>query len=152
MQETLALNDTQTSVWFDDFVATLRSHEVQLQTGVASSELQNFYETVFSGNADQIVHLGKNMAQKHFVARIIVDFMQNIKGLEPLKLAFNFNDSEVLVWAEVKDNDEFTERALLVAEAKVNAKYHPFGFDMETTIVEKQDGLAVPNHYKTYKA
>jgi hypothetical protein len=152
MEQSTSQVTSKTEAWFDNLVATLRSHEVQLETGVATNETKKFYETVFGGNADEIVHLGKSLAQKHFVARIIVDFLGMIKNLSALKMAFDFNDSEVLVWAEIKENDEVTERALLVAQAHINAKYHPFGFDMETTIVEEEDALTIPNHYKIYKA
>ena len=34
----------------------------------------------------------------------------------------------------------------------INSKYHKFGFDMETTIVESGDHLPVPNHYTLYKS
>ncbi len=57
-----------------------------------------------------------------------------------------------MVWAEVEDNNQAQEKALARAESKVNALYHPYGFDMETMIVEKGDNVPVPNHYKIYKA
>ena len=151
MEQTTSQVDSKTE-WFDNLVATLRSQELQLETGIASVETKLFYETFFAGNVDAIVHMGKNMAQKHFVARIIFDFLTMTKSISPLKIAFDYNDSEVLVWAEIMENDEATERALLVAQAHINAKYHPFGFDMETTIVEQEDALTIPNHYKIYKA
>jgi hypothetical protein len=138
--------------WFDDLVAELRSHQVQLETNTASKEMKKIYETVLTGNANQLAHLGKFNAQKHFVTRIIIEYIELLKNKLPLKLAFNFNDSEVLVWAEIDGEDSIKERELLKAEAEINAKYHPFGFDMETTIVEKEDCLPIPNHYQTFKA
>ncbi len=139
-------------VWFDNFISTLRSHQIQLETDTAHIELKKFYETVFSGNADELAHLGKKGAQKHFVSRIIVDYLKLIANHQPLKLAFDYNDSEVLVWAEISDNSEELEKILLKAEAKVNAQYHGYGFDMETTIVEAGDKLNIPNHYTPYKS
>lgn len=55
------------------------------------------------------------------------------------------------MWAEIADNDEQMEKILLIAEAKINANYHQFGFAMETTIVEKSDNFIIPNHYQTLK-
>ena len=152
MHETLPQIDSKTEAWFDDLVATLRSHEVQLHAGIATPETKKFYETVFAGNADEIAHYGKSMAQKYFVPRIIIDFLGMIKGLATIKVAFDYNDSELLVWAEINENDETTERSILVSQAHINAKYHPYGFDMETTIVESDDKLTIPNHYKIFKA
>jgi hypothetical protein len=143
---------TGAELWFDEFIAALRAHQVQLETNTANAELKKFYETIFSGNADELAHLGKASAQKHFVPRIILDYLNMIALSYPRKLAFDFNDSEVLVWAEINDNDELLEKALLKAEAFINSKYHNYGFDMETTIVEASDTLAVPNHYTLYKS
>lgn len=138
--------------WFDDFISTLRSHQIQLETNTADQELKKFYETVFGGNMDELIHLGKSSAQKYFVPRIIVDYVKHIANTKPLKLAFDFNDSEVLVWAEIDDNNEALEKALLKTEALINAKYHQYGFDMESTVVEAGDNLPIPNHYKLYKS
>lgn len=138
--------------WFDDFMATLRTHQVQLETSTASSQLKKFYETIFTGNVDDIAYMNKQNVQQHFVKRIIFEYLELTKEIKPSKLAFDYNDSEVLVWAEVTDNDEKTERLLLKAEATINAKFHGFGFDMETTIVEASDTLDIPNHYKAFKA
>ena len=66
MEQTTSQVDSKTE-WFDNLVATLRSQELQLETGIASVETKLFYETFFAGNGDAIVHMGKNMAQKHFV-------------------------------------------------------------------------------------
>ncbi len=138
--------------WFDNLIGTLRSHQAQLETDTANSEQKKFYETIFAGNADEVTHLGKLAAQQHFVLRIIVDYAKLIATAKPQKLAFAYNYSEVLVWAEVKDGDLELEKKLLKAEAVINSKYHKFGFDMETTIVESGDHLPVPNHYTLYKS
>lgn len=137
--------------WFDDFIATLRTHQVQLETNTAQEELKTFYGLLFNANENELAHLGKTGAQKYFVPRIIVDYVKLISNSLPLKPAFDYNDSEVLVWAEILDGDVGQEKNLLKAEAIINSKYHGFGFDMETTIVESGDQLPVPNHYTPYK-
>ena len=58
------------------------------------------------------------------------------------------SDSKILVWAVVDDNDEKTEDALIIAEAKVNGKYYEKGFYLNSTIIEKSDNLSVPPHYQ----
>jgi hypothetical protein len=84
---------------------------------------------------------------RHFVSKIIVDYVRLLGTKIPRKIAFDFNDSSVLVWAEIANDDEAQEREIILAEAKINAKYHDAGFTVDTTVVEERDGLSVPNHF-----
>ena len=34
-----------------------------------------------------------------------------------------------------------------MAEAKINVKYHDYGYTVNTTIVEESDRYCAPNHY-----
>ncbi len=101
---------------------------------------------------DEVMKMNKQTIQKYFVGKIVIDFLKFLDKNIPSKLAFDFNDSEVLVWAEVEDNNEAQEKYLTRAESKINAQYHPYGFDMEAMIVERNDNLPIPNHYKVFKA
>jgi len=143
---------TASQVWFDELIATLRTHELQLETDTASPEMKNMYAIFMGNNLDEMFKVNKSTTQQYFVQKIVVEYLKQLDQTLPLKLAFNFNDSEVLVWAEIEDNDEKQEKALANAEAKINATFHPYGFDMESLIVEKSDNLPVPNHYKIFKA
>ena len=143
---------TSRTQWFDNVVAGLRTHELQLETNTATDELKNFYNTVMGGNLDDMFRLQKAAAQQYFVPKILVEYLRQLDNNLPLKLAFDYNDSEVMVWAEIEDNNQQQEKILTHAESKINAVFHPYGFDMETMIVEKSDNLSIPNHYKVYKA
>jgi hypothetical protein len=136
--------------WFDELISTLSTHQLMLSTNTASESLNNFYSTLLSGNANEIANLSRSQTQRHFISSIILDYVEIIKNNTPLKLAFNFNDSEVLVWAEINENDELKEKHLYLAEAKINAKYNQYGFDMTTMIVEDTDNISIPNHYKPF--
>lgn len=144
--------DNNLEVWFDDFVSTLRAHQVQLETDTASKELKDFYGSIFSGNLEQALRANKKFGQEFFVKRIIVDYLEKLDKNIPKKLAFDFNDSEILVWAEVEGEVEKLERNLIMTEAFINAKYQQYGFAMNSTIVESEDELLIPNHYKVYQA
>lgn len=152
MQEIAAPKQSSLEAWFDNLIGTLRTHELQINTKTADAELESFYDTMRTGNADSMAKLTRGMAQQHFLKSIVIDYIQSIKETMPQKLAFDFHDSEISVWAEVKDGDQEMERTLLKAEAQINSKYYQFGFDMETTIVEEGDSLKIPNHYKAFKA
>lgn len=146
------IQDAERSQWFDHLVATLRTHEIQLETGTASREIEKFYEHLLGNNLDELLKENKRRTQQHFVSKIIVDFLSKLDNKLPNKLAFDFNDAEVLVWAEIDDNDEKQEKVLARAESSINAAFHEFGFDMELMIVEKSDNLPIPNHYRVFKA
>ena len=138
--------------WFDNLIATLRTHELQLETNTASEEIVVLYRNLINSNFDELLKTNKAITQQHFVSKIICEFLKLLDKNIPNKLAFDFNDSEVLVWAEIGDNDEEQEKVLARAESKVNAMFHSYGFDMETMIVEQSDNLAIPNHYKVFKS
>ncbi len=139
--------------WFSELIATLSAHQVMLETNTANEEQKQFYETLFGGNLDQIALQGRDIAQKHFVSKILLDYIKilHTNHVMPGKLAFDLNDTEILVWAEVDDNNDDLEKRLILAEAEVNAKYHTFGYDMTSLIVEKGDKLPIPNHYSEFK-
>lgn len=152
MSITQSSKTSSRAAWFDELIATLRTHELQLETNTATKEMKELYDILMKNDFDEMFKLNKATAQKHFVGKIIVEYLKYLDKNLPLKLAFDFNDSEVMVWAEIDDNNLFQENALARAESKINAIFHPYGFDMESMIVEKKDNLPIPNHYKVYKA
>jgi len=139
--------------WFENLIVTLRVHQLELETESAPPELKQFYQTMLQGNIEQILNFSREQSQQYFVSMIIWDYLRLLKSKDkiPNKLAFCHNNSEVLVWAEINDNDELHEKDLILAEAKVNAKYHQYGFDMTSMIVETTDYLSIPNHYNKFK-
>jgi hypothetical protein len=139
-----------TEIWFDELVATLRSHEIMLETQIADEDLKSFYSTLMGGNSFDIANLSRTQTQRHFIGSILWDYLKIIKDSKPQKLAFDYNDSEVLVWAEIDENNDLLEKQLYLAEAQVNAKYHQYGFDMTSMIVEDCDNISIPNHYKVF--
>ena len=140
----------KTDVWFDDFVAIIRVDQLALETGVASKEQKHLYENLISGNIQDVMDTSMQAVQQYFIQNMLVDYIHLLNQFNEilhLKLAVSFHNSELLVWAEIEDDAEFIEGELIMAEAKINAKYHKYGFDMTTTVVEKCDRLAVPSHY-----
>lgn len=148
---TAVVGNHKRAAWFDDLISTLRAHELQLDTNTMDANMKKLYELLIDQNQDELFRMNKESAQKFFVKKIILEYLKMIGENTPNKLAFNFNDSEVLVWAEIADNDHDLESQLNLAEAKINAKFHPFGYDMESMIVESGDQLSIPNHYQVFK-
>ena len=141
--------------WFDDFVdqiaASLQVDKMQLETGTASQEKEKIYSGIRSGDPTNLLNKMKIEAQKFFVSDIIIKYIDLIKDNLPEKLAFDYDDNEVLIWAEVKDDDENIERALIRAEAKISAAYFEHGYCLNTMIMEASENYPIPNHYSIVK-
>lgn len=139
---------SESEAWFEDLIAQLKADQLQLETNTAGQEKKFLYDTLMKGTPTQMAMLSKKMAQQAFVPQIVVAFLKTIQGQMPQHLAIDYNDSQVLLWAVIKDDDEEMENRLILAEAKVNAEFHKYGFDMVSTIVEESDRAKTPNHYK----
>lgn len=150
--EKKAVISQSSEAWFDELLAAISTHKYMLENSLADQELKDFYSTLMGNNVDTIAHQGKAYAQKHFVARVLVDYLSllNKQNCIPEHLAFDVNDSELLVWAEINDDNEQLEKQLILAEAEINAKYHNYGYDITSMIVEKSDRLSIPNHYSPF--
>lgn len=140
------------NLWFDEFIASIKTHQLQLETNTASDKLKQLYDLAMFGSDNDLAELSKIRANQHFTKKIIIEYLKEISTSMPLKLALDLEDSEVLVWAEIEDDNEEMENFLLMAEAKVNSLFHQYGYDLTSTIVEKRDNLSIPNHYSSYKA
>lgn len=136
--------------WFDQLIHHITTDKMLVKANLATTETQQFYDKIIFG--DQLEVLGKMRSQtsKIFVTKLVLDYSALVRDtdVKPHKLLITHNDSEVLIWAEIANDDEPTEIGLFKIEAKVNAKYHQHGFTISTTIVEQSDNIPAPPHYK----
>ncbi len=142
---------------FDSFIESLvahvRSDQIQIETQTSSPAIENFYSSIFSRDLDQLAKINIDNSNLYFIGKIIADYVGCLTteyNYNPEKLAFFFDNSTVLVWAQIKDDDTESERFLILAEAKVNGKYFQYGFQIDTTIVEESDRISIPNHYTIF--
>lgn len=139
---------TARDAWFEEFIAAVKTHKLLLDTDTANKEIRDTYNMLMRGNQDELALSNKVSSHKYFVQNVIIDYLTFVvKEKLDVKLAFDFDNAEILVWAKIKDDDTSTEDRLLLIEAEVNAKYHMKGYDLTTTIVEERDNLPVPGHY-----
>lgn len=152
-------SDKQKNAHLDNFfsrlaetvVESLKIDHLMMTHDVAPPETKEFYEGLQSGDAIRALGSFRKMSSEVFIKQIIRDYITELGGFnrKPLKLALALSDSKLLIWSVVKDNDDQTEDALLLAEAKINAKYHSCGFYLNSTIIENSDNLKTPPHYLT---
>lgn len=148
-QNTIAV--TSTEAWFNQLVHDIRVDELTLKTKTINPIKEGLYSDLIAGNTDKVIHEFKDLLSKHVISQITLSYMKELvellKDSIPLKLAFRLTNSKILVWAEIKDDDDTCEDALIIAEAKINALYGDKGFHISSTIVEASDKLLLPPHY-----
>jgi len=148
-------NETNLSQWFDKLVSSLvamvRSDQLLIETKVADKDTMTFYNALRNEDNEKLTFLTKQNAIKSIIGKLLFDYMIEIKSSPArnvLKLAVDHTDSKILVWAEINDDDDDTERAIILTEAKVNANYYSKGLTISSIITEKSDNYPIPKHYK----
>jgi hypothetical protein len=137
--------------WFENFIDTITAHGYMMTTGTASEEIKGIYESIIANDELRLAHISRVAAQATLAKKTTISYLKNLSNIFPSKLAFQNNDSEILVWAEIEDDDWDMEKHLIKAMGKTNAQTHQYGMDVIMTIVEKSDNLSIPNHYKLFK-
>lgn len=142
---------SQFSPWFDNIVSELRAHEIQLETETAPKEMQDFYKSFVTGDMATAMQMSREVSAQFFVRNLIGDFFKELIKSENgfVSISISYSDSEVRVWAVLKDNDVKSEDNLFMAEAVINSKYYQYGFHLSLTIVEESDNIKVPPHFET---
>jgi len=143
-------SNTQTArdAWFEEFIAAIKTHKFLLDTDTANQQIRDTYSMLMRGNQDELAFSNKVSSHKYFVQQVILEYLKlSFQEKLAVKLAFDFDNAEILVWAKIQNDDTETEDRLLMIEAEVNAKYHNKGYDLTTTIVEERDNLNIPSHY-----
>jgi hypothetical protein len=141
-------NSSKAEFWFENLIKSIEHDRTMLKTGLATKETEDFYSMLIEGNTTELIKKNREMFNQFLISKIIIDYVKLLakEDVKPNKLAFDYSNSRVLVWAEV--NDEKTEDDLILAQAEINAKYHEFGVNLSTSIVESEDKLIVPGHYR----
>jgi hypothetical protein len=150
IQSTTLQSEKALTAWFEKTISGLDVDQMMIETNTASTETKKFYNMMTNGNADEINHMARNSSTIYFIGNLLEKYMNELVSFKslPLDLAFDLSDAKILVWAKIKDDDDATEDALLLAEARANASFSEHGFFISSTIVEQSDNLSVPPHYK----
>jgi hypothetical protein len=142
-------------VWFTDFIKQItdkiKSDKKSLELGEASPETISLYSNLSSGNPLGFASDARNSVSNAIIQEIIVSYFNLIgeKKIAFTKLALDISTNKVLVWAEIEDNDEKSEMAIIRVESIINSIYSKkTGIDLDSIIVEKSDNLTVPSHYQ----
>lgn len=144
--------NTDITQWFDHFVASILSDEIQLVSGIATEDKKDFWKPFIEDNHLEIAKRSRESASILLIPNLLTDYVNGLKRrkIELVSLLFQLSDSIILVWAVVSDDDEQSMDALFLQEAEVNAKYSDHGFHISTTIMEKSDNCPTPSHFQKF--
>lgn len=134
--------------WFESFISNITVDKLMMETETAPQETADFYKDIIT-NKPSVHSYARISSTVYFIEHILKDYLKELSKFnkKPQKLAFDFSDAKILVWAQVENDDEQTEDALILSEAKANDKYFENGFYISSTIVEEADNLPIPYHY-----
>jgi hypothetical protein len=137
--------------WFDKMIYLINADKTMLETGTAPESKRVIYNDLFEGNFNKLLLENKKLADEVFTKGMFLDYMNELfkdRKVKINKLAFNIGKSNLLVWAQVNDDDFEAEKNLIMTEAIINAKYSDYNYYVSSTIVEKSDNLDIPAHYR----
>ena len=143
-------SDNDTEKWFDNLVATIRAHQIQIESGIADDGLKQIYTAFINRDMDKIHESARETSTRYLISKMLFTFFENMKkpGHLPLELALQLSGNGINVWAVVNDDDEKTEREIILSAAKTNADFHDLGLRIDTTILEKSDNFPIPNQFQ----
>lgn len=141
---------SNTNQWFDDMVANLRVDQLSMQTCVLEKQKKELYEAMIKGDVNFTHNYALKSSSAFFIKNLINSYLIELieRQRVPNRLAFDLSNSKILVWAEINNDDECTERALILSAAKANIDFAQYGVHISSTIVEERDGLRIPSQYK----
>jgi hypothetical protein len=141
-----------TEKWFDELVATIRTHELQLHSNTATSELKGFYNDLINKNMDAANKKSLELSAQYFISKMLLEYLSELRkgGRLPINLALQLSQNGINVWAIIEDDDDDAEHALYEAEARINAQFHKYGFRIDTTVLEKSDNFDIPSQFQQF--
>jgi hypothetical protein len=138
--------DENTSNWFSEFIHELNTKKFLYENRAMSHEETRMYDFM-AANQTNAMLMARTGSHMYFVKNLVVDFIKELRTIEINKIAIDLSGSEVLVWIVIADSRDDIERKIILAEARINAKYSPYDYRVDTMIVEDSDNLEIPTHY-----
>ncbi len=134
--------------FIDLLIHELNSDKMMLETSTMDEKLSRIYHNLASGNTDDLFKLNMDAAIEKFEKQLLLEYIKGIlhSNIKPGSLAFHSSGNTILVWAEVNNEEE--ENELYRLEGKINSKFSDKGIKLDTTVVEINDGLPIPTHYR----
>ena len=151
-----SMSQQETQAFFEEIseqlMHQLQTDEMLISTNTAPVATTKRYQDLKDRNYHAMFASQRSNTTWFFMRELLVDYLVEVQGQvsKPAVLAVDFSDSKVHFWAEIADDDRAAKRALLRAQAKINAQFAAYGFHVSSMIVETSDALPVPSHYHVF--
>lgn len=145
---------SDSDIWFENYINTIKAHKLIYETkGVNSDNINELYDTMIHGTDSQILLFGQELMQQTLIKKMVADYIIELKErkIDYSNLYIDYNNSGLLTWFVINENDFETEKQIILAAAKVNVKYYDYEYSISNSIVEESDNIKVPKHYQTLK-
>jgi hypothetical protein len=117
--------------------------------------MKQAYDEIIEADDDfkQIFIMQNKYATKHFIVEMLNNYVESgiVEHESIVKLAFGLDESKLMVWAEIQDDNEEIEYMLFDLAGNINAEYFETGFQIQTIVTEEYEGLVIPKSYSMYK-
>ncbi|NBC83751.1 MAG: hypothetical protein GVY19_10250 [Bacteroidetes bacterium] len=137
---------------FDEIFKHLKNDQQSIRMGFADKETEDFYHGLLK-NSSEVHSQIMQTSSMALIEKAIYAYGKILKEYEknqPLKLGMHYATNKLLIFAIIRNDDEKSEDALLLTEAKVNNMFKDFGIHVSTTILEEEDNYTIPEQYKIY--
>lgn len=137
------------SEFLNEIIHKLQTDKLLNDTKTLDSEMLNFYTDLASGDTEKLLRMNKDAYLKQVYLRLIREYFSKLMQMDkPNSIGVNFKNSNMLIWAEISDENEILEDNLIRLQAETNAMFQDSGLNVNTTIVESSDHLKMPPHYE----
>ncbi|MCD6556207.1 MAG: hypothetical protein DRI94_00540 [Bacteroidetes bacterium] len=152
--ENKVTDQAKSDIWFEDLIATIHSHKLIYDTeGFGDKNFNKYYDTMIKGGGNDLLILSQDTVKSVIIKKMIVEYIKelNDKQIKYKKLAIDYNNSGLLTWFVIEDNDFDTEAKIYLTSAKINTNFYELGFSISNSIMEESDNLRIPEHYQILK-
>ena len=115
------ITNSEMEVWFDDVIAQIKTDKFLLQTDTATKEKVELYNDLYLNNTDKILDRMNVDYRMNYISKIVLEYIEELAdrlrdSLSDIKIAFDFSNNKLLVWAVIPvKNEEFYEKCLVLA-------------------------------------
>ena len=136
----------------DDFIAFLRTMQLQVETKTAPEEMNAFYNAMHTEDIGAIYKFNKEHLGNYLLGQVkdtFLSYYTNSTEIKSKKMAFKISDNLVYIWAEVEDFNTEMYKDLLIAAADTNRIFADLDLTVQVGIVEESDNCTMPNDFET---
>ncbi len=130
---------------------TLRIHDEEFKNNAAPKEVESFWNIVAERDQTKMFADMSERSESFFITKSIFKLMKEFGERLPKNLAFAPAGRNILVWAEVNDDDVDGMRQIVRAIARVNGSNDNSDIELIPEIVETSDRREVPEKFLSYE-